>query len=150
MTNKHKGNSGTLVKYAAHANTMQKLNKSVNILEDLGFVIRLDERGIPPHHVILDQPKWMKPDKSFQYIIIVQEDGNAQRINPTSSRQGCHVGLRISSSRVLRKLADKFSTKNTACILLINKPDELSMFIQLPCGEVLEISGKHDKSKNLK
>ena len=72
--------------------------------------------------------------------MIVADDGNQQKLHP-GGRQGPHVGF-------LAKLANLWRMREAVCNItttsVVRKPDEYSLFVELPCGEVLEFSAAHD------
>ena len=62
--------------------------------------------------------------------------GNQQKIS-NNYRVGPHLGFKVNKKilNYLYHLTKKFKT------MMVKKPDEISLFIELPCGEVIEFSG---------
>lgn len=137
LTNAHPGQTFSDVKYALHCETLDVLERCVVILRAIGFeVFKRETTGI--HHTFMRPPADFMRRGTFQYVLVVKPDGNHQTIRD-SAVQGVHLGFRTSNMRVeaiRRRVCELTKT------IVIEKPDETSLFIELPCGEVVEVVGR--------
>ena len=138
----HKGNTFTKVKYAMHCPSHADLEKTLIILSAIGFNVTASE-GPPVYHTFVYPPKSFGLDSdAFMFILIVADDGNHQKVNTLTGRQGPHVGFKLPSTQLLNRT--KAATCSMTQTLQVCKPDEVSLFVEVPCGEELEFSAQHD------
>ena len=138
LTNAHLGNTLTDVKYAMHCSTPGILNQCVTILEAVGFtVFKRETTGML--HTFMHPPSDFMRNGTFMYVLVVKPGGNNQKLNLDSNVQGVHVGFRTTLDK-LEGIRHKVC--NLTNTLAVVKPDETSLFIELPCGEVAEVVGR--------
>lgn len=136
LKNKHYGRSIYSIKYAIHCKNKIAHTKTVKILKKIGFhVFRKENYGL--YHTFLELPKYIKDANKFMLVIVINADGNNQKIL-NKSTQGPHLGFVIKNMRSWKRIVN-ISSKITKTIV-INKPDEKSLFIELSCGEIIEFS----------
>lgn len=82
-------------------------------------------------------PKHFTHAGSFHFVLTVSEN---QSITDTLDPVDRHVGFR-TTHRVLDELRMRIC--NRVKNLVVEKPDESCLFVLLPCGEVIEITGKY-------
>lgn len=145
LSNEHRGNTRTAVKYAIHCATPEIHKKTLSILSKIGFELKGQETPYNVAtegsmlHTFLDPPTAFGiPPGMIRLVVVVHPDVNHQTINKTSNVQGPHLGLRVTLDTFKRVAAD-LTTEFCDITLIVEKPDESSMFIDLGCGEVLEL-----------
>lgn len=133
----HLGNTITTIKYAMHCKNEDNYHRTINILKKIGFTIKLKEDD-ELKHTFLYPPDFfnLSPD-SFMFILIIKDDGNNQKLITGKPSIGPHIGFKVKKSVLKYLIEITYDEK----IMIVNKPDETSLFIELPCGEVIEISG---------
>lgn len=120
---KHKGNTFTKVKYAMQCKTISILKKTKKILQEMGFkLIKEEHTGFK--HTFL----------TFSSFLIILSIGKPNTQKLTHPRVGSHLGFKVSK----KKLHKLYEFCNNS--MIVEKPDETSFFIKLPCGEILEFS----------
>lgn len=140
LKNDHPGNTYSEIKYALHCDTSEIMEKTIKILEAMGFRIRHQEIDAI-RHTFLTAPRQLVSAGSFHYAVVLKAGGNRQTLID-GNVQSVHLGFRTSPSHMERIQKSVCALTNTR---LITKPDESSLFIELPCGEVVEIVGRaHD------
>ena len=122
---RHKGNTFTRVKYAMQCKTVSILKKTKKILQELGFKLVKEEQSGFKHAFL-----------TFSSFIIILSIGNPKTQKLNHPRVGSHLGFKVSKTK-LRELYQFCKYKS----IIVEKPDETSFFIELPCGEILEFSG---------
>lgn len=121
----HKGNTFTRVKYAMQCKTLFILKKTKKLLQELGFKLVKEEHTGFKHTFL-----------TFSSFLIILSIGHPKTQKLTHPRVGSHLGFKVSKKK-LHELY-QFCKYNA---MIVEKPDETSFFIKLPCGEILEFSG---------
>ena len=138
IKNKHRGNTFSDIKYAIHCKNMYILKKSIEILENIGFKIFKRERyGM--YHTFLKPSSKILNSNNFYLVLVIKKGGNNQKVI-TDKIQGPHLGFKIKNSKIFESIYNKIC--NITKTILIDKPDEKSLFIDLLCGEIIELSIK--------
>uniref|UniRef100_A0A6C0HU12 Uncharacterized protein n=1 Tax=viral metagenome TaxID=1070528 RepID=A0A6C0HU12_9ZZZZ len=120
----HKGNTFTRVKYAMQCSTLSILKKTKKILQELGFKLVKEEKDKFKHTFL-----------TFSSFLIILSIGKSNTQKLTHPRVGSHLGFKVSKKTLHKLSTCKYNS------MIVEKPDETSFFIELPCGEVLEFSG---------
>jgi hypothetical protein len=136
LWNEHRGNTFSEIKYAMHCDTEEVLDASVRILSRIGFIMKNQETD-DLKHTFMVAPRWLVPQGSFHYVLVIKPGGNTQQLLD-GKVQSVHLGFRTTIP-ALRQIHRRICSITDST--LIDKPDESSLFIQLPCGEVIEIAG---------
>jgi hypothetical protein len=137
LKNKHNGNSYYPIKYAIHCKNKKKHSLIIEILQKIGFTI-FNKETFGLDHTFLKPPKSFNL-KNFYFVIVVKKGGNKQTVK-LRNVQGPHIGFRINSKMLFNKIHK--SICDLTKTIIIDKPDEYSLFIDLSCGEILEIALK--------
>lgn len=128
----HKGNTWTNVKYAIQCTSIINLQKTKHIFQKIGFKV-VKEENDKFHHTFL------YPPRSIHFMIILSL-GKATMIKGDfrkHSRVGTHLGFKVTRKKRVEMEKILCSEKT----MIVKKPDETSLFLQLPCGEIIEFSG---------
>lgn len=138
LKNKHKGNSFYPIKYAIHCDNKIQLNKGIDILKTIGFKI-FKQENYGMFHTFLKPKSNLYNINNFYIVLVVKKGGHKQTLK-NNKVQGPHLGFRINTIssfyRIYKAICNKTKT------IVIEKPDEFSLFFKIFCGEVLEISVK--------
>ena len=138
LKNKHKGNSFFPIKYAIHCKNISTLQKSIEILENIGFKIFKRERyGM--YHTFLKPSSSIIKSNNFYFVLVIKKGGNNQSLK-FNKVQGPHLGFKLNSLKTFNTIYK--NTCNITKTIIIDKPDERSLFIDLMCGDILELSIK--------
>ena len=137
LTNAHLGNTFSDVKYTLHCASQQVLDKCVDILLAVGFRVgKRETTGMM--HTFMFPPRAFMREGTFQYVLVIKPDGNDQRV-AYATVQGVHVGFRTTPAH-MEEIRRRTCTLTE--VVVVKKPDEDSLFLQLPCGEFIEIAGR--------
>ena len=138
LYNSHKGNSWFSLKYAIHCKNIGVLKKAVEILEKIGFtIIKQEKSGI--HHTFLRPSSQILKSKNFMFILVVSNGGNKNTVKNTIV-QDAHIGFKLNNIKTFDHIYNKIC--NITKTVVIDKPDEKSLFVDLLCGEIIEFSVK--------
>lgn len=89
-------------------------------------------------HIFMNSPKYFHI-KNFYIVIVISKNYNKNKLNYRNLEKP-HIGFRVQSIKNLNKIYnDLFNLTKT---LFVNKPDELSLYIDLKCCEIIELSTK--------
>ena len=133
----HKGNSFEKIKYAIHCKDKNIYNLTLNILKNIGFITFKQEKyGM--FHTFMNPPKYFHI-KNFYVVIVISKNYNKNKLNYKNLEKP-HIGFRVQSIKILNKIYNDLC--NLTKTLFVNKPDELSLYIDLKCGEIIELSTK--------
>lgn len=139
LKNKHRGNSFFPIKYAIHCKNLKTLQKSVEVLKNIGFkIFRKENYGM--YHTFLKPPTNIVKSKNFYFILVVKKGGNKQTLK-NNKVQGPHLGFKLNSLKTFNSIYKNLC--NITKTIVINKPDEKSLFVDLLCGEILEFVVKN-------
>jgi len=137
LKNKHKGNSYFPIKFAIHCRNKIKFKNLLHILKLIGFKIFKKEKT-DEFHTFLLPPSYFNIN-NFYLVLVKNKNSNKQTIK-FKNKQGPHLGFLIKSKKKLYELYYLLCNKTKT--LIVDKPDEISLFIDLICGEIIEISVK--------
>ena len=139
LYNSHKGNSWFSLKYAIHCKNLRILKKAVKILKKIGFkVLKQEKFGID--HIFLQPPPEILKSQNFMFVLVVSNGGNNHTVK-NNIVQAAHIGFKLKSIKTFEDIHKKIC--NITKTIIINKPDEKSLFVDLLCGEVIEFSVKN-------
>ena len=133
----HKGNSWTDLKYAMHCIDDTVYTNTVNLLLKIGFTIIHQEKDQDKHTFLYPPESFGLLPGTFMFILIIKNDGNNNKLISGQAQMGPHIGFRVNKS-VLEDLIIKMNDEK---IMIVKKPDETTLAVELPCGEILEFSG---------
>ena len=142
LYNNHFGNTHTFIRYAMHCKTKKILDDTVSVFKKLGFHVKQENDNF--HHTFITPPISICPSGIFTLNLIVKDDGCEEKLQP-GIVQGPHLAFLVKNPKIYKKIVN--ISCNIVKTTLINKPDENSCFIELPCKKVIEFSGR---KKNFK
>jgi hypothetical protein len=145
LKNKHKGNTYFPIKYAIHCKNINSLQKSVEILQKIGFkIFKRENYGM--YHTFLTPPSNIVKANNFYFVIVIKNGGNKQTLK-NNKVQGPHIGFKLKSLKTFDAIYKNIC--NITRTIIIDKPDEKSLFVDLLCGDIIEFSVKHKKLKSI-
>ncbi len=133
----HLGNTWTKLKYAIHCANYDSLNQTLIILENIGFKVVHRENDTLSHTMLYPPTFIIRYQSEFMIVLSISDKLNDNKIDFKHGRQVSHLGFKVSLKH-LNIIRDNLC--HIIPILKVDKPDEISLFIQLPCGEVFEFS----------
>ena len=130
----HKGNTWTRIKYAIQCENIKELQETKRIFQKIGFRVA-EEENDTFHHTFLYPPAFI--GKHFMIILSLGKHIFRKKFHVGDARVGTHLGFKVTPEK--RRQMERLLCNEK--IMIVDKPDEISLFIQLPCGEIIEFSG---------